>query len=56
MRAGRAFPQCSFSHWQLVTDDPLLQGSRAAAIVREARARKHMPPSIPPLDTYLDKL
>jgi elongation factor 2 len=54
--SGRAFPQCSFSHWQLVNDDPLSAGSRAATIVRESRQRKHMPPAIPPLDTYLDKL
>jgi elongation factor 2 len=53
---GRAFPQCSFSHWQLVSDDPLVASSRAATIVREARQRKQMPLAIPPLDTYLDKL
>jgi elongation factor 2 len=55
--SGRAFPQCSFSHWQVIDDDPLDECSRAAAIVTETRARKRMNGStVPALSNFLDTL
>ena len=54
--SGRAFPQCGFSHWQLVDDDPCQPLGRGAQVVRETRARKNMSVGVPPLETYLDTM
>ena len=54
--SGRAFPQCSFSHWQRLADDPLRTGSRAACVVASVRTRKGMSAAVPPLDSFLDTL
>lgn len=52
---GKAFPQCSFSHWQIIDDDPLVQGTRSHTIVTEVRKRKGLG-QMQPLSHYLDKL
>lgn len=55
--SGRAFPQCSFSHWQLIDEDPTLESSRIFGIVRDTRARKKMAgSSVSLIFTYLDTL
>jgi len=54
--SGQAFPQCVFDHWQLLQGDPLEVGSKANFIVNSIRKRKGLPPEIPPLDRFLDKL
>lgn len=53
---GKAFPQCSFSHWDIINDDPLTPGTKSYEIVREVRKRKGMPEDLPPLSRYLDRL
>lgn len=53
---GQAFPQCIFDHWEIMTDDPYEEGSKAFVIVKETRARKGLTEGIPPLDRYIDKL
>lgn len=53
---GQAFPQCVFDHWQAVTGDPLLTGSKPYEIVMATRKRKGLQEGIPPLDRFLDKL
>jgi len=53
---GKAFPQCSFSHWEIVNDDPLVEGSKANKIVKDVRRRKGLSENIMPLSHYLDKL
>jgi elongation factor 2 len=53
---GKAFPQCSFSHWQVINDDPLEEGSKANEIVKSIRKRKGLSEDIPPLSNFLDKL
>jgi len=53
---GRAFPQCVFDHWQLVSTDPLEEGSKAASVVEGIRKRKGLQTSIPALTNFLDKL
>ncbi|PKC16159.1 elongation factor 2 [Rhizophagus irregularis] len=52
---GQAFPQCVFSHWQLMNGNPLEAG-KVADIVRGIRKRKGLSEEIPSLDKYLDKL
>merc|ERR1739847_102474 len=53
---GQAFPQCIFDHWEVVGSDPLQEDSRANKIVVACRERKGLPPAIPPLDRFYDKL
>jgi elongation factor 2 len=53
---GKAFPQCSFSHWDIISQDPLDPNTKANEIVREIRKRKGMPEEIPQVTRYLDKL
>ena len=53
---GEAFPQCIFSHWQLINDDPFEKDSRAAVLVENIRKRKGLKAGIPTLDNFLDKL
>lgn len=54
--SGRAFPQCVFSHWELLNTDPLEEGSKAALLVAQIRARKGLKVGIPSLDNFVDKL
>merc|ERR1739848_812941 len=53
---GQAFPQCIFDHWEVVGSDPLQEDSQANKIVVACRERKGLPPAIPPLDRFYDKL
>ncbi|CAG8448556.1 6659_t:CDS:2 [Ambispora gerdemannii] len=52
---GQAFPQCVFSHWQLMNGTPLEPG-KVSDIVKAVRKRKGLVEEIPSLDKYLDKL
>jgi elongation factor 2 len=54
--SGQAFPQCVFDHWQVLSGDPLKEGTKANEIVLNTRKRKGLQGGIPPLDRYLDKL
>lgn len=53
---GKAFPQCSFDHWEKMNSDPLVEGSKCNETVLAIRKRKGVNEEIPPLDRYLDKL
>jgi elongation factor 2 len=53
---GQAFAQCSFSHWQILDADPFEEGSIANRIVKQVRARKHLPPDLPKWQEMVDKL
>jgi elongation factor 2 len=53
---GKAFPQCSFDHWDLLNTDPLTPGTKCNETVLGIRARKGLKPEIPPLDNWYDKL
>jgi len=53
---GQAFPQCVFSHWQAINQDPTDKDTRAFKIVMDTRKRKGLQEGIPPLDRFLDKL
>jgi elongation factor 2 len=53
---GKAFPQCSFDHWQTMNGDPFTPGNKVFEIVKDARKRKGLKEELPPLDEFLDKL
>ncbi|KAJ7464063.1 P-loop containing nucleoside triphosphate hydrolase protein [Mycena latifolia] len=53
---GQAFPQSVFDHWAALPGSPLEKGSKLEGIVTKIRTRKGLNPTIPGLDTYLDKL
>jgi len=53
---GQAFPQCVFDHWKILTADPFENGSKAKQIIEDARKRKGLELTVPPLDRFLDKL
>jgi len=53
---GKAFPQCVFDHWAVVTGDCLDENQLAGKMARETRKRKGLKIDVPPLDNFLDKL
>merc|ERR1711862_182139 len=53
---GKAFPQCSFDHWSVMSGDPFSEGSKVGEIVSSTRTRKGLEAELPPLGRYLDKL
>ena len=53
---GKAFPQCVFDHWQVMSGDPYEPDSQTDQVVYNTRKRKGLEEGIPPLDKYLDKL
>jgi len=54
---GKAFPQCSFSHWQLMDADFLDESGKYADLVASIRRRKGLKElTVPPLDRFLDRL
>ena len=53
---GKAFPQCSFDHWQVLGGNPMEEGSKANEVALGVRQRKNLDGGIPPLDRFLDRL
>jgi elongation factor 2 len=56
MTSGRAFPQCVFDHWEMITSDPFDAASKSGQIVDAIRKRKGLKAGIPALDNFIDKL
>lgn len=56
LTGGKAFPQCTFDHWDCLTGDAADPESLVGRIVKATRERKELNGDIPPLDRYLDKL
>jgi len=56
MTSGRAFPQCVFDHWEMITTDPFDATSKAGTLVEAVRKRKGLKPGIPELENFMDKL
>jgi len=52
---GKAFPQCVFDHWQVLSGSPFEAG-KARDVVLATRKRKGLKEEIPALDEFLDKL
>jgi elongation factor 2 len=54
--SGRAFPQCVFDHWEIMSGSPLEAGTKALEIVEGIRKRKGLKYGIPLLENFIDKL
>merc|ERR1711933_352440 len=53
---GKAFPQCSFDHWEPMSGSPNEDGNKANEVVLSVRKRKGLKEGVPGLSQYLDKL
>eukprot|EP00586_Coscinodiscus_wailesii_P001975 CAMPEP_0172482620 /NCGR_PEP_ID=MMETSP1066-20121228/9100_1 /TAXON_ID=671091 /ORGANISM="Coscinodiscus wailesii, Strain CCMP2513" /LENGTH=851 /DNA_ID=CAMNT_0013245881 /DNA_START=140 /DNA_END=2695 /DNA_ORIENTATION=+ len=53
---GKAFPQCSFDHWEPMSGDPYEPTSKVAETVCAVRKRKGLSEGVPDISRYLDKL
>jgi len=56
MTSGRAFPQCVFDHWEMITQDPFDPSTKGGQLVAAVRKRKGLKEGIPALDNFMDKL
>lgn len=54
--SGQAFPQCVFSHWDILPGDPLDYSSKAGQVVKSTRERKGFPSEVPSLERFIDKM
>ncbi len=54
--AGLAFPQCQFSHWQLIDEDPFDTKTLAHKIVMEVRKNKNLNLTMPDINDFLDRM
>ncbi|MCQ2962425.1 MAG: GTP-binding protein [archaeon] len=55
LTSGQAFPQCTFSHWDLINQDPFDVKSIAYTITMNIRKRKGLKLELPVLADYIDK-
>eukprot|EP00592_Proboscia_alata_P026273 CAMPEP_0194447824 /NCGR_PEP_ID=MMETSP0176-20130528/129221_1 /TAXON_ID=216777 /ORGANISM="Proboscia alata, Strain PI-D3" /LENGTH=895 /DNA_ID=CAMNT_0039274727 /DNA_START=133 /DNA_END=2819 /DNA_ORIENTATION=- len=53
---GKAFPQCSFDHWEPMNGNPYEEGNKCREVVLQVRKRKGLVVDLPELGRYLDKL
>ena len=54
--SGQAFPQCVFDHWEIMSQDPMDEKTKAYTVVEGIRKRKGLKAGIPKLDDFLDRL
>lgn len=52
---GKAFPQCVFSHWDLIKGLPLTD-EKARALVMVIRKRKGLKDILPDISDYMDRM
>ena len=53
---GKAFPQCSFDHWEPMSGSPYDEGTKTREVVLAVRKRKGLKEGVPEIAQYLDKL
>jgi len=53
---GKAFPQCSFDHWEPMTGDVNNGSGKVVDVITAVRKRKGLKEGIPEISQYLDKL
>merc|ERR1711971_344230 len=53
---GQAFPQMKFSHWNLMSGNPMKEGSYANTVLLDTRKRKGMKVTLPVFGDYYDKV
>jgi len=56
LTSGKAFPQCSFDHWETLASDPFDLKGRSYPILMGIRKRKGLKQELPVLADYIDKL
>ncbi|MCQ2973121.1 MAG: GTP-binding protein [archaeon] len=56
LTSGQAFPQCVFSHWDIMTQDPFDVKSQAYTLTMAIRKRKGLKQELPNLNDYIDKI
>ena len=56
LTSGQAFPQCVFSHWDIINQDPFDVKSKAYEITMQIRKRKGLKQELPVLADYIDKI
>jgi elongation factor 2 len=54
--SGRAFPQCVFDHWEVITSDPYKEDTTSFNIVKEIRKRKGLKEVLPVPEDYTDRM
>jgi elongation factor 2 len=54
--SGRAFPQCVFDHWEVITDDPYKEDSTSWNIIKQIRKRKGLKEEFPLAEDYIDRM
>ena len=52
---GKAFPQCSFDHWEPISGSPYEDGTKCQEVVLSVRKRKGLAEGVPEETKYLDK-
>ena len=53
---GKAFPNCVFDHWEIMTGDALDASDKLGKIVCQVRKRKGLSDTVPDVKKYMDKL
>jgi len=53
---GKAFPQCSFDHWEPMSGECWDEGSKVRETILNVRKRKQLKEGVPEMAMYLDKL
>jgi elongation factor 2 len=53
---GKAFPQCSFDHWQPLAGSAYDEGTKTEEVIRNIRLRKGLAPGVPEMGKHYDKL
>lgn len=54
--SGRAFPQCVFDHWEVVSSDPYKEDTVSNKIVKEIRKRKGLKEDLPTAEDFIDRM
>jgi elongation factor 2 len=55
LTSGQAFPQCCFSHWDVIAADPFDTKGKCFEICMKIRKRKGLKQELPILSDYIDK-
>ena len=53
---GKAFPQCSFDHWEPMSGSPFDAGTKCEEVILAVRQRKGLSAGMPEQKKYCDKL
>jgi elongation factor 2 len=53
---GKAFPQCSFDHWEVMGGSPFAETSKVKDVILAVRKRKGLKEGVPEMGMYSDKL